>query len=215
MPDPEVYLIGVGLVAMVVAIMLWLGQKPYFEILGLKVGTSDGPSGERPRPGWVGGLFIISLFGVGLVVAAIGGARAAIRDVSELNAAVGDSRGAIEDLVTPVPTPTPVEPSADELFSLAFADDEAGNGDEAIQLYSLAIDAGLDTTRAELSHIEIGLLELLEIEEEPDDPLIDTRCNTAESNLEAAEMISLPEHEELVNDLRELLTDSVCTAMPP
>ena len=108
--------------------------------------------------------------------------------------------------------PTPVQPTAEELFALAFTADEAGKIDEAIRLYGSALDAGLDPSRAELSHIEIGLLELLAIDEDLNNQADPIRCEIAASNVTAAETLGLPEHEALVADLRELVSTSSCPA---
>lgn len=209
---PEwVWLLIIGLFLMLAAVALLYRLKPRISICPPKIEFEEFKAkGGRLATSLVGVLF---LAGLACIVSGI--FLAIIPGVSQLREALGDTRAAIEKVAPPVPTPTPVEPSAEELFSLAFSADEASNNDVAIRLYRSAIDAGLDPARAELAHIEIGLLELLEIEEDPDDPTDVARCNSARSSIEAADAIGLPEHEALADQLRQLFSSSTCATGPP
>jgi len=101
------------------------------------------------------------------------------------------------------PTPSPM-PSPDELFARAFSSDEAGRNDEAIALYDQAISAGLMGNELESAHLEIGLLEVLEISKlnpEADQTEIANRCRTAREHYIA--ISSSPTAEQLESAIKD------------
>ena len=118
------------------------------------------------------------------------------RDIARKAAEAGlaESRGRISETIAQLPLPSPTsgpeptsepQPSPLDLFDEAFAADEAGRNDEAIALYSEAIDAGLEGERKRLAHLEIVLLEILEaslLDPVDDEDLLIARCANARSN---------------------------------
>ena len=84
------------------------------------------------------------------------------------------------------PTPSIGTSRGNDLLKQALANDKAGNNDLAIQLYEQAIGAGLDATSTRTAQVEIGLLDLLVIQDTTNDRDRAARCTRANQNLRSA-----------------------------